>query len=337
MRQKDQVFSVARVVAHHRGKYRVRTAERELWAEITGKMMYGAGSQADYPVVGDKVKISKLDGNHVLIHEVLPRKTILQRKAAGKDAPQIIATNIDVAFIVQAVDRDFNLNRFDRYLSIASAGKIKPVIVLNKIDLISKSELKEKVSQIIKRFKKIKILTTSVLDNNGIAELAKAIKKQKIYCFLGSSGVGKSSIINKLLGKNVLKTRNISISTKKGKHATTHRELFVLENGGMVIDNPGMREVGIADAGDGVESVFFEISRLAKSCKFSDCTHTHETGCRVLAAVDAREIDKSKYLNYLKLKKESDYYAMTKLEKRRKDQSFGKMVHKVMKHKRENR
>ena len=337
MKQKDQAFSVARIVAHHRGKYRVQLATREFWAEITGKMMYAAESGADYPVVGDNVKITTLDNDHALIHDILPRKTILFRKAAGKDEPQVIAANIDVAFIIQAVDRDFNLNRFDRYLSITATGKIKPVLVLNKTDLISKSELKEKVSQIKDRFKGTSVIATSVLSNSGIAELAKEIKKQKTYCLLGSSGVGKSSLINKLLGKNVLKTRNISISTKKGKHVTTHRELFVLENGGMVIDNPGMREVGIADAGAGVESVFDDISQLAKSCKFSDCTHTHETGCKVLAAIECGEIDKSKYLSYLKLKKEADYYAMTKLEKRRKDQSFGKMVRKVMKHKKRNR
>ncbi len=327
----------ARVVAHYRGQYRVRTPEKEFWAEVTGKMMFTSTSQADYPVVGDWVKISELDDDHALIHEILPRKTVIQRKSAGKNKAQVIAANIDTVFIIQAVDRDYNLNRFERYITLATAGKIKPVIVLNKIDLIPEAELAEKVSQVKKRFKKTDVLATSVINKNGMAELSKSIKKQKTYCLLGSSGVGKSSLINKLLGKDILKTRNISISTKKGKHATTHRELFILENGGMVIDNPGMREVGITDAGTGIESVFNEISQLAEACKFSDCTHKHEAGCAILAAVESGEIDKSKYLNYLKLKKESDYYAMTKLEKRRKDRAFGKMVHKVMEHKKKNR
>ena len=154
---------------------------------------------------------------------------------------------------------------------------------------------------------------------------------------LGSSGVGKSSLINKLLGKKVLATKNISLSTKKGKHVTTHRELFVLENDGMVIDNPGMREVGMADTGAGIESVFDEISVLAKACKFADCTHIHEAGCAVRLAVESGQIDKDKYQNYLKLKKESDFYSMTTLEKRHKDRSFGKMVHNAMKHKNKNR
>ncbi len=337
MKQTTQDFPIARIVAHHRGKYRVRVDDKEFWAEITGKLLFTAESQADYPVVGDLVKISILADNHAIIHELLPRKTILKRKAAGKAEVQVIAANIDVAFIIQAVDRDFNLNRFERYLSLVIAGKIKPIIVLNKIDLISKEELAEIITQTKNRFKKIDILITSVLRNNGIAELAKVIKKEKTYCLLGSSGVGKSSIINKLLGKNTLKTKNISLSTKKGKHTTTHRELFILENGGMIIDNPGMREVGLADTGTGVDNVFAEISKLAKACKFADCTHSHESNCAVLAAVESGKLDKGRYSNYLKLKKESDYYAMTKLEKRHKDRQFGKMVYKVMKHKKQNR
>ena len=328
---------IARVVAHYRSKYRVRLAAKEFWAEIVGKMMYAAGCQADYPVVGDWVKISQLEADHAIIHEILPRKTIIQRKAAGKDEPQVIAANIDTAFIVQAVDRDFNLNRFERYLTLAAAGKVKPVIILNKADLISAKDLKDKISQIEERFKNIEVLTSSTISQNGLAGLTKTIKENKTYCLLGSSGVGKSSLINKLLGKNVLKTKNISLSTKKGQHVTTHRELFVLENGAFVIDNPGMREVGLAEAGGGLNSVFDEINQLAKNCKFSDCSHTHEAGCAVLAAVESGKIDQDKYKNYLKLKKESDYYSMTRLDKRRKDKAFGKMVHKVMKHKRKDR
>lgn len=337
MKSNDNNFSEARVVAQYRDKYRVRDAEQEYWAEVTGKMMFNAHSTLDYPAVGDWVKISKLEDDHAVIHEILPRKTILQRKAAGKDEPQIIAANIDVAFIVQAVDRDFNLNRFDRYLAIASAGKIKPVLVLNKVDLLSEAELKEKVAQVRARFKNVSVLTASTLSDNGIKTLAQSIKKDKTYCLVGSSGVGKSSIINKLLGEEVLKTKDISLSTKKGKHVTTHRELFVLEGGGMVIDNPGMREVGMAGAEEGIENVFDDISELAKSCKFIDCTHNHEPGCAVLAAVEAETLDKNKYLSYLKLKKEAGYYNMTKLEKRVKDRKFGRMVHNAMKHKKKNR
>lgn len=327
----------AKIIAHYRGKYKVKLENQELWAEITGKMMHTASGPDDYPVVGDWVKISKFEDDFALIHEILPRKTFIQRKAAGKEEAQVIAANIDVVFIVQSVDQNYNLNRFERYISLAAAGKTQPVIVLNKIDLIPEVELAEKISQIKSRFKKIKILTTSVLSDNSIIDLTNFIKDQKTYCFLGSSGVGKSSIINKLLGKDLLKTKEISISTKKGKHTTTHRELFSLENGGMVIDTPGMREIGIVDSVKEGENVFNDISELAIGCKFTDCTHRQEPGCAVIAAVESQELDNGRYLNYLKLKKEADFYAMTKLEKERKDYKFGKMVHKATKHKKKNR
>lgn len=323
MRNQDQT---AQVVAQYRGKYRVRNDKNEFWAEVTGKMMFTAESKTDYPVVGDRVTISELESNHAVIQGILPRKTFLQRKAAGKDDVQPIAANIDVAFIVQAADRDFNLNRFERYLTIINAGKIEPVIILNKIDLISKMELDENITQIKDRFRKIEVVATSVADRSGIEKLREVIKKGKLYCFVGSSGVGKSSIINGLLGKELIKTKSISTSTKKGRHATTHRELFVLENGAMVVDNPGIREVGVVNVGEAIINVFDDISELAKECQFADCTHDHESGCAVLAALKSGELSEAKYLNYIKLKKEADYFAMSSLEKRQKNRSFGRMV-----------
>lgn len=327
----------ARVIAHYRGKYRVRSSQQEFWVEITGKMIHTAQSPTDYPVVGDWVMISELDDDNAIIHEILPRQSMLQRKAVGKDSAQVIASNIDVAFIIQAVDRDFNLNRFERYLSLCAASKIKTAIILNKIDLISEAELEDKFSQTKTRFKDIDILVTSVPSNIGLEGLVQFLNKEKTYCFLGSSGVGKSSLINKLLGKNVLATKNISLSTKKGKHTTTHRELFVLENGAFVIDNPGMREVGLTDAGIGIEKVFDEIVGLSQQCRFSDCSHTHESGCNVLAAVKTDKLDSAKYENYVKMKKEADFYALSSREKRQKDRKFGKMVHRTMKFKKEHK
>ncbi|MFA6431230.1 MAG: ribosome small subunit-dependent GTPase A [Candidatus Margulisiibacteriota bacterium] len=331
MEQSSKKHTIARVVAQYRGKYRVLHENNEFWAEVSGKTIYKATSQLDFPVVGDLVSIVELGDNNSIIEGVLPRNNILQRKSAGKNESQPIAANIDTAFIVQSVDHDFNLNRFERYLSIVVASKIKPILVLNKCDLIKPEELDEKISLLKKRFKDIPILTTSTLREDGIDTLKKAIAPQQIHCLLGSSGVGKSSLINKLLGKDLLKTLEISAQTKKGKHATTHRELFVLDGGGMIIDNPGMREIGLADAKEGVRNVFVEIEKLGDGCRFIDCTHQHEPGCRVLAAVESGDLSAEKYQSYIKLKKESDFYNMTSLEKRRKDKRFGKMVKTAIK------
>jgi len=256
----------------------------------------------------------------------LPRRTIIKRKAIGKNEMQIIATNIDVAFVVESVDGDYNLNRFERYFAIANAGGIKPAIILNKIDLISREELDLKLAQIRNRFSDVDFIFTSTITDEGLDKLKTYIVKGKTYCFLGSSGVGKSSLINKLLGENIIKTEDISIRTDRGKHATTNREMYFLENGGIVIDNPGMREVGMTDTSVGIDNLFDEIIVLAKKCRYTDCTHIHEPGCEVLSALESGELDAGKYASYIGLKKEAEYYKMTKLEKREKDHQFGKFI-----------
>jgi len=261
-----------------------------------------------------------------VIHGILPRRTMIKRKYSNKNETQIIATNIDVAFVIESVDRDYNLNRFERYFAIATDGGVKPAIVLNKIDLISKEELNSKLAQIKKRFKNIDVVLTSTITNEGLDELKKYISKNKTYCFLGSSGVGKSSLINKLLSDNIIKIKNISLYTGRGKHTTTSREMYFLKNGGIVIDNPGMREVGMTDTSIGIDNLFEEITALAKKCRYVDCTHTHEPGCKVLSLLKSGELDKDKYSNYINLKKEAEYYEMTELEKREKDRQFGKHI-----------
>jgi ribosome biogenesis GTPase len=173
------------------------------------------------------------------------------------------------------------------------------------------------------------VIPTSTLSDNGYSKLAAHIKKGETYCFLGSSGVGKSTLINGLLGENSIKTASISYHTGRGKHTTSSREMYFLENGGMVIDNPGMRQIGMTDSSSGIDNVFDEIIDLSPKCKFIDCTHAHEPGCAVRAAVEAGIVDESKYSNYMKLKKETEYFEMTKLEKRKKDRQFGKFVKKA--------
>src|SRR3989339_981218 len=319
-------FSVARVIAEYKGAYKVKNPTSEYLAKITGKQMFSALSREDYPAVGDWVAITELDAERAVIHGVLPRRTMIKRKYSNKNETQIIATNIDVAFVVESVDRDFNLNRFERYFAIAKDGGVKPTIILNKIDLISKEELDIKLAQVKNRFNDVDFIPTSIITDEGLSELKMYMKKGKTYCFLGSSGVGKSSLINKLLGENIIKTENISISTGKGKHTTTSREMYFLENGAIVVDNPGMREVGMTDTGLGIDNLFDEIMILAKNCKYVDCIHIHEPGCKVLSAVKSGELDKDKYLNYVSLKREVEHYEMTKLEKREKDKQFGKFV-----------
>jgi len=323
----------ARVICEYKGAYKVKNENGEYLAKVTGKQMFNALSREDYPAVGDWVVIDELGEGRALIREILPRKTIIKRKYNDKNDSQIIATNIDVAFAIESVDRDFNLNRFERYFAIARDGGIKPAIILNKIDLISKEELATKLAQIKNRLPDIDVIATSIINDEGISEFKKYIEKDRTYCFLGSSGVGKSSLINKLLGKNIIKTENISFDSGRGKHVTTKREMYFLpassadgENGGIVIDNPGMREIGMTDASAGIDDLFDEIAILAKRCKYRDCTHIHETGCAVLSAVESGKIDKDKYSNYLNLKKESEYYKMSEIEKREKGKQFGKFI-----------
>jgi ribosome biogenesis GTPase / thiamine phosphate phosphatase len=324
-------YPVARITAEYKEAYRVKTTDGEYLAKITGKQMFTAIKREDYPAVGDWVIIEKLYEEKAIIRGIIPRKTILKKKYSNKQENQIIATNIDIAFITESMDRDYNLNRFERYLVLTEEGNITPVIILNKTDLISNTELKLKINEIVNRFNDVDIIPTSAITNKGLDKLRNYIVKGKTYCFLGSSGVGKSSLINKLLEREEIETKEISISTGKGKHTTTAREMYFLKNGGIVVDNPGTREVGIADSDTGIKNVFDEISSLSQNCKFSDCIHMHEPGCAVLKAMEEEKLNKDRYINYVKLKKESDFYKMTDLEKREKDQKFGRFIKNTQK------
>lgn len=326
-----EISQVARVIAEHRGSYRAKNISGEYVAKITGKHIFRAISREDYPAVGDWIVISDLGERSAIIHDVLPRKTVMKRKYSGKNETQIIATNIDVALVVESVDRDYNLNRFERYFAIASDGGIKPAIILNKIDLISEEELNSKLAQIKDRFGNVDVIASSTLGDKGEEDLKKYIAEGKTYCFLGSSGVGKSSLINNLLGESKIKIGGIGLHSGRGKHVTTAREMYFLEQGGIVIDNPGVREIGMTDTSAGVDSLFSEIAILSEGCKFIDCTHVHEPGCAVLAGVESGALDKDKYANFINLKKEAGFYAMTKTERKEDDRQFGKFLKKAKK------
>ncbi|MFC1645510.1 ribosome small subunit-dependent GTPase A, partial [Patescibacteria group bacterium] len=324
-------YSIARVVAERRGAYMVKNLSGEYLTKITGKQRFNATKREDFPAVGDWVSITELDKENATIHKILPRKTILRKKYSDKQEIQVIAANVDIAFIVESVDRDFSLNRFERYCMLVNEGGVKPTIVLNKVDLISETELKMKLNEIKNRFNDIDVISTSTITDQGLDDLANYIVSGKTYCFLGSSGVGKSSLINKLLRKDTIKIGGISGYSNRGKHTTTGRDMYFLKNGGIVIDNPGMREVGMADVSGDIGDMFEELMTLSEKCKYADCTHMHEPGCAVLEAVKDKKLDENKYSNYIKLKKETDFFELTKLEKRRGNRKFGKFVKNSLK------
>lgn len=324
-------FEIGRVISEHKDRYIVKTATNEFDSELIGNLRFTAESKYDLPCVGDWVAISEYDEDKALIHSVYPRHSILERKAIGKlSQTQIIATNIDFALIVQSVNRDFNINRLERYLTICNSSKIEPIVVLSKIDLIEKPELEKILEKINKRIKDISIFAISNQSQIGLGKIKSKIEKGKTYCLLGSSGVGKSTFINNLVGKELMITGKISESIDRGKHITTHRELIITENG-ILIDNPGIREVGITDTTGGLETTFEAIIAVSNDCKFNNCTHTNEKGCAILRAVENGAIDSESYMNFMKMERERDFFESNVEERKKKDKNFGKMIKNVKK------
>lgn len=324
-------FVIGRVISKHRDRYIVRTEASEFDCELIGNLRYTITDKSEWPFVGDWVAISEYDDDKALIHAVLRRSSILERKAIGKlGQTQIIATNIDVGIIIQSVNRDFSINRLERYLTICYASKIDPIIVISKIDLIEESELKELLSQVRKRIKTVPVIPFSKQTLVGIKEIRSKLTKGKTYCFLGSSGVGKSTLINTIVGDKLVKTGDISESINRGKHVTTHRELIVFENL-VLIDNPGMREVGITDDSAGLEMTFEEILRLSQDCKYNDCTHTNEDGCAVLTALENNDLSPESYENFLKMEKERMHFESNAQERKKKGKELGKLIKNMKK------
>jgi ribosome biogenesis GTPase len=330
-------FSIGRVTQEHRERYVVSDGDKEYDAEITGNLRFSADSRADFPAVGDWVMMVVYDSDQAIIHKVLPRKTMLARKAVGKTGEiQIISTNIDVAFIIQAINNNFSINRLERYLSICYSSGIEPVLVLSKVDLSPEEEIQNAIVELEKREKKVKYILLSNLTLQGLEQIMAFIQKGKTYCVVGSSGVGKSTLINNLFKRQIMKTGSISHSTNKGRHITEHRELFVLENGGIIIDTPGMKELGIADSGEGIKTTFEDIYTLSLKCRFNDCKHINESGCAVTEALNKGDIDRDSYDNYLKMYKEQERFQTSVAERRRKEKVFGKLIKNYLKDKDNN-
>lgn len=326
---------IARVVSVQKGSYTISKGGEDIFAELSGNLLNCAESVSDFPTVGDWVYADFFDDDsHAIIYGVFPRKTLLKRKAAGKQVDyQLVAANIDVALIVQSLNDNFNLRRLERYLVMVNESGIEPIILLSKSDLIPREEIasiKEKVRTVAPQ---ATVLEFSNLELENTDSVIALLKSGLSYCLLGSSGVGKTTLLNTIIADDQFETQAVSKKQSKGRHTTTSRQLVRLENGAMIIDTPGMRELGSMSAGEGLDETFSEILELAQNCKFSDCSHTKEKGCAILAAISAGSLSEERYQNYLKMKKESDFNQMSYLEKRKRDKDFGKMVKATIKNK----
>lgn len=331
-------FTIARVITEHKGRYTVMIGDAVRSAEITGKMMFAAVTRKDYPAVGDYVAVHLYDENSpAIIHHILPRSTVLSRKTSGKEVEeQIIATNMDIVFIVQGLDGNFNLRRLERFLVVASQSGATPVILLSKSDLLSEHGLKDILEEVATISKSAVTIAYSAKTMAQLDTIRSLIKHDSTICFIGSSGSGKSTLINRLIGREKLNTQEVRGEDSKGMHTTTHRELIPLAGGGCVIDTPGMREIGLWDVGGSVDEAFSDIAELALQCKFTDCSHEQEPGCAVHAAIEDGSLEPGRYESFLKLKREADFVAsksdITKQQERKaREKKMGKVLKEFQK------
>ena len=296
----------ARVTAQEKNQYRLITKEGECAAKVSGKFRYDVNLVSEYPAVGDFVLVeyhSKEDTT--VIKKVLPRKSVFIRKAAGTNGiEQVVAANIDTVFLCMALNKDFNVRRLERYLSIAWDSGALPVVLLTKADLCK--ELSRRRAEVERIAAGVSILETSALTGTGISQITRYIQSGNTVAFMGSSGVGKSTLVNQLLGEKRIATNTLR-DDDKGRHTTTHRELYFLPGGGMVIDTPGMRELGMWNAKEGIDRTFSDVEELAVKCCFRNCSHTSEPGCAVQRALQEGALSKERFLAFQKLQSENAY------------------------------
>ena len=315
---------LARVCEQYRDLYKVVGEQGELVASVSGKLSYHANSRMSFPAVGDWVMVDRIDSKsgNAIIHHILTRKSVFARQAAGTaNEQQIVAANIDTIFICMSLNADFNLRRVERYLTIAWDSMATPVIILTKSDLCD--DLQKKISEILSVSPGVDIVACSSKNEQGYEAIISYVEEGKTIAFIGSSGVGKSTLINRIIGRDILATKNIREDDDKGRHTTTHRQLILLPNGGIVIDTPGMRELQICSGN--LSKTFEDIEELAANCKYKDCSHGNEAGCMVKNAIEDGTLSKSRFESYQKLQREMSYDGLNsrQIENKKINDFFG--------------
>ncbi|MBU3226547.1 ribosome small subunit-dependent GTPase A [Clostridium algidicarnis] len=301
----DKDLIPARIIEVHRNQYTIVTKFGESSAKLKGSLFYNDEQDIIYPSIGDFVLVKHNDQGESIIYKVFERKSKFSRMDSFYEKEQVVATNFDYVFIITSLNKDFNVKRIERYITASFESGGMPILILTKSDLCSDcSDYETKLEKIAIG---IPILTVSSITGDGLFELQNYIKPSETIVFLGSSGVGKSSLVNAIAGEEIMKVNHIREDDSKGRHTTTHRQLIMLKNGSMIIDTPGMRELAMWDVSDGLNVAFDDIKELESECKFSNCTHKSEPGCKVKSALESGDLSIKRWENYIKLKKKISF------------------------------